>query len=227
MEGSPNDDSPLSPTETRVLGSLLEKEVTTPEYYPMTLNALTNACNQKSNRHPVMLLEDFAVREAADSLRARKLAMMFHGAEARVPKFKHTIENVYQLEPGERAVLCELLLRGPQTPGELRNRCERLHPFPDLDAVEQTLTSLAEYPVNPLVARLPRQPGQKEQRFIQLLSASPEIEQAGAEQPPLPRASGDAGTGNRLTALEQEVVRLKEEVGELREVMEQFRKQFE
>jgi uncharacterized protein len=227
MEGSPNDDSPLSPTETRVLGSLLEKEVTTPEYYPMTLNALTNACNQKSNRHPVMLLEDFAVREAADSLRARKLAMMFHGAEARVPKFKHTIENVYQLEPGERAVLCELLLRGPQTPGELRNRCERLHPFPDLDAVEQTLTSLAEYPVNPLVARLPRQPGQKEQRFIQLLSASPEIEQAGAEQPPLPRASGEAGTGNRLTALEQEVVRLKEEVGELREVMEQFRKQFE
>lgn len=216
----------LNPVEARVLGCLIEKEKTTPEYYPLTINSLTNACNQKSNRRPVMLLEATAVREAADSLREKKLVMMFHGADARVPKFKHTLSQVFELEPAERAVLCELLIRGPQTPGELRSRCERMHPFPDAAAVESTLQSLLEYPSTPLIAKMPRQPVQKEQRYSHLLSGPPPEETASHSEPgPTPTAvSPDR---ERLERLEEEVARLRAETDELRAALERFRAQFE
>jgi uncharacterized protein len=215
----------LSPAEARVLGCLLEKEITTPDYYPLTLNGLTNACNQKSNRAPVMLIEEVTVREAADGLRAKKMAMMFHGAEARVAKFKHTLENVYQLEAGERAVLCELLLRGPQTPGELRGRCERLHAFPDLASVETALQSLADFPGAALVSRLPRQPGKKEQRYAHLLSGpvTTEIELIPASTP-IQILGADA---ERIKALEEITAELQREVEALKEAMAEFRRQFE
>jgi len=215
----------LNPAEARVLGCLLEKEVTTPEYYPLSLNALTNACNQKSNRNPSMLLEETMVREAADALRTKSLVMMFHGAESRVPKFKHTIDSVFQLNSGERAILCELLLRGAQTAGELRTRCERLHPFADIATVEDALQSLATFPGRPLVSKLPRQTGQKEQRWRHLLSGPSEPDSAPAPTgsmeerlPPPP---------SRLQQLEEEVARLRSEVTELRDVFAEFRKQFD
>lgn len=220
----------LSTEEARVLGCLLEKERTTPEYYPLSLNALTNACNQKSNRRPVLSLDEATVRDATDSLREKKLAMMFHGADARVPKFKHTIANLFQLEPGETAILCELLLRGPQTPGELRGRCERMHSFPGLAAVEDALASLLEYPAAPLVAQMPRQPGQKEQRYTQLLSGPPPEEELAFEQTrPDPPAAAPPTTidAERLARLEEEVARLRAETGDLRAELERFRAQFE
>ena len=214
----------ITPMEARVLGCLLEKERTTPENYPLSTNALTNACNQKSNRRPVMLLEEEAVRDTADSLRTKKLVMMFHGADARVPKFKHTISNVFQLEAAEIAILCELLLRGPQTPGELRGRCERLHPFEGAAAVESTLRSLMEYPVTPLVTLMPRQPGQKEQRYAHLLSGPPPEEAESTDTPTIQLASP---TQERLDRLEIEVAQLRQETTALRAELERFRLQFE
>jgi uncharacterized protein len=219
----------LSIVEARVLGCLLEKERTTPEYYPLSINALTNACNQKSNRRPVLSLDEATVREAADTLREKKLVMMFHGADARVPKFKHTLANLFELEAGERAILCELLLRGPQTPGELRSRAERMHRFDNLSAVEEALKSLAEYPVEPLVTQLPRQPGQKEQRYMHLLSGPPSEEDLAsppAGSPPAP-AAGTNPDRERIERLEEEVAALRGEVGELRAELERFRNQFE
>jgi uncharacterized protein len=219
----------LNPIEARVLGCLLEKERTTPEYYPLSLNALTNACNQKSNRRPVLLLEEGSVREAADGLREKKLAMMFHGADARVPKFKHTLENLFELEPGERAILCELLLRGPQTPGELRSRCERMHPFENLAAVESALQSLLDYPIHPLVAQLPRQPGQKEQRYLHLLSGPPsseELAEQAVDASPVPVRAAPARE-ERFERLEEEVAKLRTEIEELRSLFDRFRAQFE
>lgn len=224
-ETLPNEDSILiTPVEARVLGCLLEKERTTPENYPLSTNALTNACNQKSNRRPVMLLEEEAVRDTADSLRTKKLVMMFHGADARVPKFKHTLSNVFQLEKAEMAILCELLLRGPQTPGELRGRCERLHPFENASAVETTLTALLEYPVTPLVTLMPRQPGQKEQRYAHLLSGPPPEEAPSADAPPVQLASP---TQERLDQLELEVSQLRHDMVAMRAELERFRQQFE
>lgn len=220
----------LSPVEARVLGCLLEKERTTPEYYPLSINALTNACNQKSNRKPAMSLDESTVRDAADTLREKKLVMMFHGADARVPKFKHTIENVFELEPGESAILCELLLRGPQTPGELRSRCERLHRFENRAAVEDAVKSLVEYPVSPLVTQLPRQPGQKESRFMHLLSGPPTEEDlappAAADNAP-PHTAAITPDRERVDRLEQEVAQLRTETEELRAELERFRSQFE
>lgn len=201
----------LNPAEARVLGCLLEKEVTTPENYPLSLNALANACNQKSNRNPVLLLEDATVRQAADSLRAKGLVMMFHGAESRVPKFKHTLGNIYELNAPERAVLCELLLRGPQTPGELRSRAGRLHAFDGLAAVEEALRSLMDFPLKPLATALPRQPGQKEQRYLHLLSGISDQEPA-AETSTTPTLGGP----DRLVELEAEIARLRRDVDELK-----------
>ncbi len=228
---SPDTSDFLTPVEARVLGCLLEKEVTTPEYYPLTLNALTNACNQKSNRFPTMLLDDSTVREAADRLRTRKMAMMFHGADARVPKFKQTLENVFNLEPGERAILCELLLRGPQTPGELRTRCQRLKVTLDIPAIEEALESLIDYPNRPLVGKLPRQPGQKEQRYVHLLSGPPDpLEPTQPNQPPPAAHTSPASSLtqlDRIRTLEEEVAALRAELTELKETVQQFRQQFE
>jgi uncharacterized protein YceH (UPF0502 family) len=159
------DTPPLSPSEIRVLGALIEKQITTPDYYPLTLNSLTNACNQLTNRDPVVSYDEQTVVRALDALREKRLATLFSGAESRVAKYKHTLTDAILLTPAEVALLCVLMLRGPQTVGELRTRAERLFPFDNLPEVEEALNALAARPERPLVAKLPRQPGTKESRY--------------------------------------------------------------
>jgi uncharacterized protein YceH (UPF0502 family) len=207
----------LTEIEARVLGSLIEKQVTTPEYYPLTLNALTLACNQKNNRHPVTAYTENQVSQALDSLREKNLAYVFYGSTSRVPKYKHVMPEVMHLNPAEIALMCALMLRGAQTLGELRGNASRLHEFSGLEEVEQTLNGLISHDSEPLVARLPRQPGQKEGRFAHLLSGEIDVEALGAVETPTPRRSG----------LEQRVETLEAEVEKLKDQFEQFRKQFE
>src|SRR5919109_193952 len=166
----------LTDIETRVLGSLIEKQVTTPEYYPLTLNALTLACNQKNNRNPVTSYSENQISEALESLREKNLAYVFYGSTSRVPKYKHVMPEVMHLSSPEMALMCVLMLRGPQTLGELRGNASRLHDFAGLEEVEQTLNGLIAREPDPLVARLPRQPGQKEGRFAHLLSGELDVE---------------------------------------------------
>ena len=202
----------LDPMECRVLGCLVEKQLSTPEYYPLTLNALQNACNQSSNRDPVLRLEEEAIREALEGLRRRGLIFEVNVAGARVIKYEHRLEAVLDLSLQEAAILAELLLRGPQTPGELRNRCTRMYAFPDLKEVEAALELLAEADI---AASLPRQPGTKEARFAHRLGDQP---QAAAAAAPVPLRSAQ---------LESEVAALREEFIQLRDAFEAFRKQFE
>jgi len=206
----------LTEIEARVLGSLIEKQVTTPEYYPLTLNAVTLACNQKNNRHPVTAYTENQVSQALDSLREKNLAYVFYGSTSRVPKYKHVMPEVMHLNPAEIALMCVLMLRGAQTLGELRGNAARLHEFSGLEEVEQTLNGLISLDSEPLVARLPRQPGQKEGRFAHLLSGEVDVDALPAETP-APRRGG----------LEQRVDALAAEVEKLKEQFEQFRKQFE
>ena len=166
----------LTDIETRVLGSLVEKQVTTPEYYPLTLNALTLACNQKNNRNPVSSYTESQVAAAVESLREKNLAYVFYGSTSRVPKYKHVMPEVLHLNHAEVALMCVLMLRGAQTPGELRGNAARLHEFSGLDDIEQTLNALISHEPEPLVVRLPRQLGQKEVRFSHLLAGEPKIE---------------------------------------------------
>ena len=206
----------LTDIETRVLGALVEKQVTTPEYYPLTLNALTLACNQKNNRHPVTSYTESQVSAAVESLREKNLAYVYYGSTSRVPKYKHVMPEVMHLNGAELALLCVLMLRGPQTPGELRGNAARLHEFAGLDEVEQTLNALISRDPDPLVVRLPRQAGQKEVRFAHLLSGEVQVEVVTEIQRPVPRES-----------LEQKVEKLAAEVESLRQQFEQFKKQFE
>jgi uncharacterized protein len=212
-------EEPLSLVEARVLACLLEKEVTTPEHYPLTLNSLTAACNQKSNRHPVMGLSDREVEVAVEGLRRRHLAMLFSGADARVPKYKHTLSNLYPMEAAERYALCELMLRGPQTAAELRSRCERLGFSGDHAVMEAALVALMNRPSGAIVTKLPRQPGKKESRYAHLLAGTPEIEAASAEplraEIALPQEA------------EERIAKLEAELAELREAFAQFRRQLE
>lgn len=195
----------------------MEKQVTTPEYYPLTLNALTLACNQKNNRHPVTSYSETEVSAAVERLREKNLAYVFYGSTSRVPKYKHVMPEVLHLNAAELALMCVLMLRGPQTPGELRGNAARLHEFAGLDEIEQTLNALISRDEDPLVVRLPRQPGQKEVRFAHLLSGEVQFD-AVAES--VPRVS-------QREALEQKVDRLAAEVESLRQQFEQFKKQFE
>src|ERR1041384_6019611 len=160
---------PLNASEIRVLGSLIEKQISTPDYYPLTLNALTNACNQLTNRDPVVAFDETAVVRALDGLRDKRLATLFTGAESRVAKYKHTLTDRLLLTPAEVALLCVLMLRGPQTIGELRTRSERLFKFDTLPEVEEPLGALAGRQPQPLATKLPRQPGTKQSRYAQLL----------------------------------------------------------
>jgi uncharacterized protein YceH (UPF0502 family) len=211
----------LNAVEVRVLGSLVEKEIATPEYYPLTMNALVNACNQKSNRDPAVSYDEDTVADAIDSLREKKMASVITGAGMRVPKYRQLLSETLNLGRREVAILCELMLRGPQTVGELRDRAGRLHPFADLEEVESVLRRLAEREPDPLAALLPRQPGTKEPRHAHLLSGAPAIAPAAAAPPePLPREG-------RLASLEAEVRELREEVRVLRDQLEKFRSQFE
>ncbi|MEM9160138.1 MAG: YceH family protein [Verrucomicrobiota bacterium] len=164
----------LSLIEVRILGCLLEKEVATPDNYPLSLNSLANACNQKSNRNPVLSLEEDEVSTGLDGLRSKGLAGMIRTHGSNIPKHKHKFEELFTVSRSERAVLTELFLRGPQTPGELRTRCERLHPFGDIEAIKAALESLRDRNV-PLIAELPRQLGQKDNRYAQIISGKPEL----------------------------------------------------
>ena len=209
----------LTDVETRVLGALVEKQLTTPEYYPLTLNALTAACNQKNNRYPVTSYNENEVSAAVETLREKNLVYVFYGSTSRVPKYKHVVPEVLHLTPPETAIVCVLMLRGPQTPGELRGNASRLHEFNGLDEVEETLAGLITHEPDPLVVRLPRQPGQKEVRFAHLLSGAP-------AEIPLEAVSPAAPIPSRQT-LEQKVDALAAEVESLRLQFEEFKKQFE
>jgi uncharacterized protein len=213
----------LNEVEARVLGSLVEKEATTPDYYPLSLNALVNACNQKSNREPVMDLDEAAVRETLDSLDEKGLARAMSLLDSRVTKYAHRLQEVFNFDRRETAILCVLLLRGPQTPGELRTRGERLHRFEDLGSVELALNRLIERDP-PLVKKLPRVAGTKESRYAHLLCGDVE----GWEPPPEPTSAASGHRDDeRLTRLENEVASLQQEVGDLKQQLADFRKQFE
>src|SRR5262249_18751036 len=207
-------DIQLSEVEARVLGSLIEKEITTPDYYPLSLNALVNACNQKNNREPVMNLDEDAVRNALDGLQSHRLAGPARGADSRVAKYEHRVQEVFNVTRGETAVLCVLLLRGPQTPGELRGRTERMFRFEHLDDVQSTLQRLIEHDP-PLVAMLLRQPGTKESRYMHLLSGHVESS-AGPT-----RTSGGEGRGR--TRLEEEFEKLRAELEEVKRQLADLR----
>ena len=215
----------LNEIEVRVLGCLIEKELTTPEYYPLSLNALTNACNQKSNRDPAMNLEETDVVAALDKLRFKGMARL-SGAGGRVPKYCHSLAERLRLDQPELAVLAELLLRGPQTVGELRNRADRMSPFPDMDAIEAVLKELMDIDP-PLVTLLPRQTGRKEQRHAHLLAGEPVVApEEDTLRPEAARLKVSAGE-ERFVKLEEEVAGLRAEVAELRQLVEEFKAQFE
>lgn len=218
----------LSEIEVRVLGALVEKAVTTPEYYPLSINALVNACNQKSNREPVMNLDEESVRNALRSLTDQALARPAVG-DSRVAKFEHRLNELYNFHRHEIAVLCVLMLRGSQTPGELRTRCERMYAFEDLDAVHSALNLLMRREP-PLVKVLPRLPGTKESRFMHLLSG----DAAAAMITEVPRESAIASDSvatsadrERIAQLETQVSELRRELESLREQLAAFQKQFQ
>ena len=220
----------LTEIETRVLGSLIEKDITTPDYYPLSLNALVNACNQKNNRDPVMTLDEASVREALSTLQEKRLAGPASGADSRVTKFEHRLQEVFNFDRREIAVTCVLLLRGPQTPGELRSRTDRMYHFEALDDVISMLDRLAQREP-PLARVLPRQPGTKESRYTHLFSGEPPMsdpgESATVARAPSPATAGSASASERLTKLEDEVSALRQELAEIQQQLAAFRKQFE
>jgi len=221
---------PLDAAETRVLGALIEKQITTPDYYPLSLNALVTACNQLTNRDPVTAYEEAEVLRALERLRAKRLSTQFTGAESRVAKYKHTLHDALLLTPGETALLCVLMLRGPQTLGELRTRSERLFIFDSLPETDETLTALATRTPQPLVVKLPRAPGTKEPRYAQLLAGpvapTPAAPVAVSVAPESLTATA-APEPDRVARLEQDVAVLRAEVAQLRAELATFRKQFE
>lgn len=207
----------LDPIEVRVLGSLLEKAVTTPEYYPLTLNALANACNQKSNRDPVVSYDEETVAGALDRLREKGLSFELTGGGNRVPKYGHRITEAMNLGRREEGLLCVLMLRGPQTAGELRERSARMYAFSDLGEIESVLRRLIE---RELVVLLPRQPGYKEPRYAHLLSGPVEVTAGRPE-------AAAASRQDRIGALEAEVAQLRQAVERLQQQFADFRKQFD
>ena len=214
----------LNDVECRVLGSLVEKEITTPEYYPLSLNALVNACNQKSNREPAMNLDEAAVRQALHSLDEQSLVRSVSAADSRVTKYEHRLQEAFNFYRHEIAILCVLLLRGPQTPGELRIRAERMHPFDDLGAVQSSLQHLMKREP-PLVKILPRQPGTKEARYAHLLSG--DVEASDARPAFEATAASVNANGERIATLEERIAGLQKEIAELRQQFAVFRKQIE
>lgn len=203
--------------EVRILGALIEKEYNTPEYYPLTLNALVNACNQKSNREPVVSLTEMQVEDALDLLRIKRLAGQVTGTDMRVPRYKESFSSVLQLSRQETAVLTVLMLRGPQTIGEIKGRTGKIHEFTELSQVEEILSGLIRREGNPLAIKLPRQPG-KDPRYMHLLSGEPEIQiqETKPEKPYL----------ERIAELEQQVSGLKDELSNLRNMFDEFKGQF-
>ena len=213
----------LNPVEARVLGSLVEKDATTPDYYPLSLNALVNACNQKNNRDPVTSYDEETVRLALRNLSDKRLAGSASSADSRVTKYEHRLQEVFNFSRPETAIICVLLLRGPQTPGELRGRTERMHRFEHLDDVLSGLQQLMRRDP-PLVKALGRRPGTKEIRYAHLLSGDVE-----AWEPPVEVASAGPGSADaeRILHLEEQLAALQKEVADLKQQMADFRKQFE
>ena len=225
----------LTEIETRVLGSLIEKDITTPDYYPLSLNALVNACNQKNNRDPVMTLDESAVRHALTSLQEKRMAGPASGADSRVTKYEHRLQEVFNFDRREIAIVGVLLLRGPQTPGELRGRTERMYHFDALEDVVSTLDRLAQREP-PLVCILARQPGTKEYRYMHLFSGEPlepTVSRAAMERESSPSTTTEASPyaapppAQRLAVLEEEVSRLRADLTEVQQQLATFRKQFE
>ena len=225
----------LTDIESRVLGSLIEKDITTPDYYPLSLNALVNACNQKNNREPVMSLDESAVRDALGTLQEKRMAGPASGADSRVTKYEHRLQEVFNFDRREIAIICVLLLRGPQTPGELRGRTDRMYHFDALEDVVSTLDRLAQREP-PLVCMLARQPGTKEYRYMHLFSGEPlepTVSHAAVEREAAasglaePSAQAPGPPAQRLARLEEEVSRLRTELTEVQQQLAAFRKQFE
>lgn len=213
-------DFTLDADEVRVIGSLLEKEITTPEYYPLSLNALVNACNQKSNRDPVVHFDEDTVVQALDTLRLKGLSVVVTGAGSRVPKYGHRLSERLNLGRRELAILCELMLRGPQTPGELRNRADRMHHFDDVAEVESVL----DHHMPELVTKLPRRPGEKEMRYAHLLSGEAAVSDSNSDEAP---DIASPPRSDRISALEAETAQLRSELEELKQQFAGFRRQFE
>ncbi len=213
----------LTPIEVRVLGCLIEKEIATPDHYPLTLNALVNACNQKSNRLPVMALDENTVMRTLDELRmAHQLAIEVSSSSSRVPKYKHNFRAKWNFSPAKTAILCELFLRGPQTSGDLRAHASRLHPLADWHEVEEILQGLENRESDPFVIHLPREPGRRERRWAHLLSGEPEL----ATESELP-LEGTTGGNDQILALEGEVAALRQELDELKASFAEFKTAFE
>ncbi len=221
----------LNEYELRVLGALVEKKITTPEYYPLTLNSIINACNQKSSRDPVVSYDESTVQRALNSLREKKFAYVFSGADARVAKYGHLFPEAMDLSHAETAIMCVLMLRGAQTPGELRTRTTSLYNFEALVDVELALQSLADEDLrkHPLIVKLPRQPGTKESRYAHLLSGEVNIEQLPVIAAPRASSSSSSASINseRIVTLEAEVALLKQELAELKQQFAAFKQQFE
>ena len=214
----PND---LDPVAVRVIGSLIEKELSTPDNYPLSLNALTSACNQSSNRDPVMALEEGTVMQAIDTLRRQGLVRSIQAIGSRVPKYSHLLAETDELTRAELAVLSVLALRGPQTQAEVRTRAARLMPGDDSTGIDAALEALITREPQPIVARLPRRPGQKEPRYAHLLAG--DVAEPMDDMPAAPPPSAT----DRLAALEELANELRKEVADLRAQLASFRKQFE
>lgn len=212
----------LNQAEARVLGSLIEKDITTPDYYPLSLNALINACNQKSNREPVLTLDEETVRLALRNLQEKKLAGPVSGADSRVTKYEHRLQEVFNFDRRETAILCVLLLRGPQTPGELRGRTERMHRFDDLSEVQSALQSLMQREP-PIAKVLPRQPGTKEARYMHLFCGDAEPVEMAASSATAASSEIDL---ERIERLENEVASLRKEIADLKQQFEDLQTEF-
>ena len=213
-------ESLLTFDETRVIGSLIEKELTTPEYYPLTVNALKNACNQKSNRNPVVAFDENIIETTLDKLRDKAFVSRVTGSDIRVPKYRQIFTEELKLEPDETAVICELMLRGPQTPGELKNRGSRMFNFESLAQVDKVLQKLMSLE-KPFVVKLPRQAGMKESRYAHLLSGQPEINNSDVQEETVSAES------ERISKIEEHVQNLQNELAELKKQFNEFKAQLE
>jgi uncharacterized protein YceH (UPF0502 family) len=218
----------LNPIEQRVLGSLIEKEMSTPDHYPLTLNALVNACNQKNNRYPVMELDTATVENTLYELRMEhKLAVEVSASGSRVMKYRHNFGEQFSFSLSQMAILCELFLRGPQTPGDLRAHCARLHALADSAQAEEILNQLKDNEEGCFVVQLPRQPGKRERRWAHLFGAAPEIEEEEPEVISAPEMQTGPSRIERIQTLEDEVADLKQEIGDLKAAFEKFKTAFE
>ena len=214
----------LNEYELRALGALVEKQIATPDYYPMTLNALVNACNQKNHRDPVVSYDETIVARALDSLREKNLAYVFHGSEARAPKYGHLFPKGFELSEAEVPLMCVLILRGPQTSGELRSRTQHLRSFESLAEVETLLQGLSLRD-KPLIVRLPRQPGSRESRFAHLLGGPVEMDQSEVAPHPAHSVQQAQAENDKIAKLEEEIASLRMELSDLKQQFAELKRE--